>query len=169
MVQPQTRADVAKRVDPEPRPIMGIPTTDIAVRGKNPNKSYLLVAKAGVGYITPDYYEALGWEVERWPTFDGIAPGPQLQAAKENSLHFEGARLGRPGEPMERMECLLMSIDTAQWNAFRAAQQAKLDPIEQQISDPATALGAARGGIRDMGARAKGFGAHLWDGASTEG
>jgi hypothetical protein len=176
MVSPQTRkpdaapeapppaAEAAPvRVDPEYRPIDGIPTTDIEVTNKDPGRCYLLVAKMGVGYITPDYYEAIGWRVERWASFEGIQDPEQRQTAERTALRFVGTRLGRPGEPIERMDCLLMSIEKEAHEAFYKAQQKRLDPIEQQIVDPTTALNAARQGIRQLGRKAQGIGASLWD------
>jgi hypothetical protein len=164
---PKTRSEATQtRKDPAPRPVSGLPTRGIEILNKDPGRRYVLVDKGAGGgreIICPESYMEFGWRVETWARFEGL-DGELLTRAQDESLRFRGAPMGRPGEPIERMGHVLMSIDNETFDALRAAEQASVDPIEQAIRDPDTALAEARKALKARRLEQSQINASHWNG-----
>jgi hypothetical protein len=135
MAQAQQQKPAPTRKDPEFRPVSGVRINEVDLINKDPSRDYRLIYEgsgSSAEMLSPSMYEQVGYSVERWPKFEGLA-GDRLEAAKQSALRFAGGGFGVPGEKMMCRGHVLMSASREYVKAAFAYAQEQLNPIEDAI------------------------------------
>lgn len=115
-------ASAKRRVDPESRNPRGVEYGGLV--NENPDRKYVRANK--VGHYNVEFYEWLGYEVER---------------RTEHGVKFAGLKTAEMGEPITYMDTVLMSISLEEWEKLQQygpngqSGQQLADIIEDRIID----------------------------------
>jgi hypothetical protein len=124
-----------RRTDPRPKHVDGMGSL-ARLKNQNPTKRYVLASVSELSGL--QRYRAMGWDVE-------------IYTGEPNCLQFAGGQTCKPGDPLETMGMVCVSISAekhaqiVQYGEDGESGQAEADRIEDRIIDRGSMRDAIRG------------------------